>query len=889
MRIQKDGTHAQKKYAPVITHIIDNMVQLRYDIAAMYKSFAWIGAGMVVIAIIILCGIMIGAAISFAQPQRAIELLEGTENALATTVLDRKGRVIAQFFAEEHREPIELNDMPTHLIHAILTREDQTFFKHRGFSFRGTSRALWNLVTNRYVSGGSTITQQLAGYFFADRNEFSISRKLKELWWAFQMERYWTKNQILEKYLNTMFFGHGNYGVEAASNFYFNRSAQDLTVAESTMLVIQLANPSLYSPINNPNEARTIQQTILAQMVAVGYITDEESRQSFEQFWQQYDYTRTSNSAAFFERNDEAPYFSEHVRYLLENEYLLGNADINRDGYTIHTTLDIDYQHHARRHMQEGINRANQIYLSNDNSSTQFGNEVIAMTELVSLAFNIPGFKDQGDSEKRRAFGTYLDSYDTLISMSALLFGSREEDLLRAISKETQYVRREREQRTIVEGALIAVENGSGHIIAMVGGSGFNANNQFNRAVNSRIEPGSSFKPLYYSAAIEKQVITPATLIYDSPVIFWNDDGTPYQPQNYRGVWQGPVLVRDALARSMNVPSLRVLELIGFRDALETARQLIGIEPSEMIERNLVRRYPVGLGVVVVSPLEMVRAYSVFANRGVAVEPLAIRYIEDRNGKVILELEKEHKRNILQNPARILSEETAYIMTNLLQSATSNGTLRYAISNAGGFNGVDIGGKTGTTQNWSDAWTVGFTPHITAAVWIGFDRGGLNSLGTNQTGAVTAGPVWAKFMRDVHQDFPPKRFSAPTSGITNRDITVRSGLLPPDGYTGEVFNEVFVSGTEPVEYDDFTSQEQKQRERFESRLTRTLLRSNAPSRSGIRFYAPTLDNATLNTLDTGEDRIERRSERNAPGIIEVREPEDANAGNDGSLLPNVLN
>jgi len=268
-----------------------------------------------------------------------------------------------------------------------------------------------------------------------------------------------------------------------------------------------------------------------------------------------------------------------------------------------------------------------------------------------------------------------------------------------------------------------------------------------------------------------------------------------------------------------------------------------------MIGRNLVRRYPVGLGVVEVSPMEMARAFSVFANRGVAVEPLAVRYIEDRDGKVILEPAREQQRVLLQNPNRILSEESAYIMTNLLKTTTSNGTLSYAVSNAGKPAGIDIAGKTGTTQNWADAWTVGFTPYITTAVWVGFDRGGFNSLGTNQTGAVTAGPIWAKFMRDAHQNLAPRQFVAPNSGISYQQVTAQSGLLPPSGYEGRVINEIFLSGTEPSEYDFNFRFEQEQRRRFEERIQDSLFSRVSDNQFGIEFDSDVLERSDAETPD----------------------------------------
>ena len=762
------------------------------------KTIVVITVGAVVMVGVVL---LVVQSLNFASGANSLYLLEGTQNALPSKVLDRNGELITLFYSEEHREPIEFQQIPNHLIYALLTREDRTFFRHRGFSVRGTARAVWNLITGNYISGGSTLTQQLAGYLFADRSEFSISRKVRELWWALQMEKYWSKNQILEKYLNTMFFGHGAYGIEAAAKFYFGHSARDLTLAQSAMLVIQLANPSRYSPIRNPNQARTIQRRVLDQMVELGYIEAEEATQSFEDFWRTYDYTRSNRSAAFFERDDKAPYFTEYIRYQLENEYLLGGADINRDGFVIHTTLDLNHQRAADTLMQRGISSANRIYLAHSTTSNSVSRELIDLTEMIKLAFGIQGVDSSGDGPRRVALKYYLQNITGILDIASLMFGVDESDPLRVASQQTQSLLLENEQRTTVEGALISIENGSGHILAMVGGSKFESRNQFNRATNARVEPGSAFKPLYYAAGIEKRAITPATLIYDAPVVFWNDDGTPYVPQNYRGEWVGPVLARTALARSMNIPSLRVLEKVGFSDALETARLLLGIEKHEMIERNFVRRYPVGLGVVEVSPIEMARAFSTFANRGAVVEPIAIRYIEDRHGRVILEPDKEQKAHKGDKSRQIISPQTAYIMTHMLQSTTRFGTLSYAVGNADWNKNIGIAGKTGTTQNWADAWTVGYSPYYTTAVWIGFDRGGFNSLGTSQTGAVTAGPIWAQYMSRVHANLSDRSFSTPPEGVASTQVTARSGLLVPADYQGGVVEEYFIAGTAPQQYD----------------------------------------------------------------------------------------
>ena len=303
-------------------------------------------------------------------------------------------------------------------------------------------------------------------------------------------------------------------------------------------------------------------------------------------------------------------------------------------------------------------------------------------------------------------------------------------------------------------------------------------------------------------------------MIYDSPVVFWNDDGTPYTPKNYRGEWSGPVLARFALARSMNVPSLRILDRVGFDAALDTASRLLGIPEDERVQRNLVRRYPVGLGIVEVAPIEMAKAFATFANQGKEVVPIGIRYIEDRNGRIILEPEKQMRLEQRERgeDTQVISPQTAYIMTDMLQTTVESGTLRH-LPRYYFDEDFDqpVGGKTGTTQNWSDAWTVGFTPYYTTALWFGFDQGGTNSLGTNQTGAVTTGPVWGRYMNAIHQDLPRREFARPADGLTRVTVSERSGKLPTEDYDGPTREEIFISGTEPREFDtleDFESRQQ---------------------------------------------------------------------------------
>jgi len=782
-------------------------------------------------------GIATGVAVAATTNIESLERIGEQRSALPSQLLDRNGRLITEFFSEENRELVSIDEVPRHLIYALITREDQTFFEHRGFSVRGTTRAAWNVLTNNYFSGGSTITQQLSGHLYADRNTISIRRKLVELWWAFQMERHLTKYEILEQYLNRMWFGHGNYGVEAASQFFFGHSARDLTIAESAMLVIQLANPSLYSPIRRPNEARRVQKTILDQMVNVGYATQEQVDRSFDQYWGNYDFTRSNTSTAFFEREDRAPYFSEYVRFQLENQYLLGSLDINRDGFVVHTTLDLGFQEAADRYMRAGIARANSIYQQNTATRVDYGSDLVPIIDLLSLTFNVSDLR-VGDAKRRQAAQqAFDDDLNPVMEMVTLMFAPSEQLGLRHATR-MSYSRSERQsQRTTVQGALITLQNDTGHITAMVGGREFETRNQFNRAVDGSQTPGSSFKPLYYVAGIEEREITPATMLYDSPVVFWNDDGTPYTPENYRGEWVGPVLVRYALARSMNVPSLKVLDRVGFDAALQTAGDLLGIPEAEWEQRNLVRKYPVGLGVVEAAPIDMARAYATLANQGRQVTPISVRYIEDRSGRIILEPEADFRREQRRSggPAQIVSPQAAYVITDILQTAVESGTLRYARTVAGGFE-QPTAGKTGTTQNWADAWTLGFTPYYTTAVWFGFDRGGTNSLGVNQTGAVTAGPVWAQYMRDIHEGLPVREFVQP-DGIVQLEVSTRSGLLPPANYSGGTVEEVFIAGTQPTEFDQREQFDRQQQPVLVQRL-RTSLDSRDFSLDGSSAAAP---------------------------------------------------
>ncbi|MCL2791983.1 MAG: PBP1A family penicillin-binding protein [Spirochaetaceae bacterium] len=715
--------------------------------------------------------------------------------ALPSQVLDINGNLITQFFSEEKREIIPIDEIPKHLIQALITREDREFFQHNGFSIRGTIRAAWNIVRGRYISGGSTITQQVAGRQFADRREQTIRRKIIELFWAFQLEKRLSKHEILEIYLNESYFGHNVYGIEAASQFYFRHSARELTVAESALLVIQLANPARYSPIRHPARAKILQQQVLNQMVELNFISREEADLSFAVYWNEtYDPLRSASETAYFIREDRAPYFSEFVRRELER-ILHGAHDYFRDGLIVHTTLDLRYQEKADLLMQEAFNTMNRTFLREANERTNFANrEFIPIVEGLSLIFNIPAIRTAGTQQRNQAYREFYNSINPTLNAMSLMFGCQN---LRHISRVANRNQAGQLQRTTIEGALVAIENETGRIKAMVGGSDFETK-RFNRATQARVMTGSAFKPLYYSAALSSNTITLSTMLHDKPVVFINEDGTEYIPNNFLGRWRGVVSARYAMAHSLNIPSIHVLDMAGFDAAINRSARLLGIRSPEEITRMFPRNYPLALGTVSTDPMRMAQAYAVFPNQGKEVTPIAIRFIEDRNGKIILDPERDLIARQRREGERlqIMTPQAAYLMVDMLKSTVDFGSLAGRRRHVGGFP-MPFAGKTGTTQNWSDAWTIGFSPYITTAVWFGFDMPG-NSLGLNQTGAMAAGPVWAQFMRDIHinnPDLPPIDFRRP-SGLVERTVCSVSGMLPSQFCNQGFRTELFVAGTE---------------------------------------------------------------------------------------------
>ncbi len=790
-------------------------------------------------------GLSLGLALSNTKYIIDNENFTEFDTALPTKILDINGELITELASEEKREIISINHLPQHMIDALVSREDRIFYKHHGFSIKALFRAVIGQALHLSLGGGSTLTQQIAGTLYCDRRDMSYMRKLKELWWAIQMERRFSKNEILELYLNKIYFGGGTYGVNAASKYYFGHDATEITPAEAAILVVQLSNPAHYNPFEYPNRAMDRQKYVLEAMVESGLITKEQSDTSFEEYWANFDYTRTGNTA-ISSRQDNAPWFSEYVRREL-SDMLYGTDDIYSSGFTVNTTLNLKNQIAAQNTMERYIAYANRTYQRGNSERSSSAFKIYTpITELLTLTFNLGELKVSQQRNETLARSTYTKTINPIVDVMSLITGI--DTLKVGIANKANATAKSNVGKNVIEGTMIALENSTGYITALVGGNKYDGENQFIRAVQAKLQPGSSFKPLYYSAAIDSRQFTPSTIISDTPIVFHTADGKPYIPQNFRGEWKGDVELWYALAHSMNVPSLKILDGIGFDTAINRAIDLLGIPESEVPNRGFVPGYPIGLGVCSVRPIELAHAYAIFANGGKEVVPIAIRSVEDKNGREFLNPEKEvlQKQKAKGAAAQVISPQTAYTMARLLENTVKSGTLAGPTGNGSKFTYRDskgrkytipAAGKTGTTQNWADAWTACFTPYYTSIFWFGFDKPG-QSLGLQLTGSTLAGYAMASFMEKAHEGLPYKNFTRPQTGVVDVEVCTVSGALPTEDCEGHKITLTFLEGTAPTEYCTFHSGNSAGRLLALYRLEQELYRSGFASDLIIKDNTP---------------------------------------------------
>ena len=666
------------------------------------RRFPWkLFLSLVVIAVFGSAGVVFGVVQWLRRDLVSPQALTTLQPPVKTLVYDARGRVLHEFY-KENRSPVPLNQIPRHLVNATISTEDRSFYQHWGVDLWGVARAaVTDILHMRRAQGGSTITQQLARNILG-AHERTFSRKLRETVLAIEIERNYTKDQILELYFNQIYFGEGAYGVEAATKTYFNKPLRDLALSECALLAGVPANPSLYSPRRRPTAARARRDKVLRNMLATRAITQVEFTNANAQ--------PLGTTPARYS-NDRAPYFVEMVRLHLDEKY--GSSAVYEGGLRVYTTIDMDQQQIAERALEKHL----------------LALEAEIKPKRTRAKFTLPS----GDSSK--------------------------------IGQKTPYL----------QGALVAIDPRTGYVRALVGGREWNHSN-FNRATQARRQPGSAFKPFVYVAAIDNG-FHPTDVIVDEPVSFPGGNGELYQPMNYDRQFRGPVTLRYALQQSINIPAIKLLRKVGTSLVGSYARRM-GIRSP--VGQNL----SLALGSSEVTLLELTTAYGVFANRGIRNDALFVLKVEDKNGTV---LEKNSPR-----PVEVLSEATASVMTSMLQSVMDHGT-GYGARAHGFLN--PAGGKTGTMDEYNDAWFVGYTPSLVSGVWVGFDE--KRPIGPGMTGARAALPIWTEFMIGATRGRAVEEFPMP-AGTTTREVCAETGMLATTqcpNVTSEMFNE----GSEPSE------------------------------------------------------------------------------------------
>jgi len=736
----------------------------------------------IALAMVIFCSIVGGLTFGYITSEiknySGIHNLKKFQPSIPTRLYDINGELIAELF-QEKRDLISYEDLPQPLINAFLAAEDKDFYNHFGINPLAIIRAMGkNIVASvksgglTIVQGGSTITQQLAKRLFTE-SEKTFARKALEAVLALQIEKKFSKEEILEMYFNQIFLGHGCHGVQTAAKFYFNKDAKYLSLIEGSVLAALPSKPTGYSPLRYPKASFYKNQDTLRRMVDANFVTKERADKIYSEFWPKFvESLRTEfpTKTAFSKVEDNAPYFTDYVRQILHSRF--GKDFVYNEGLKVYTTLNLKRQKIAQRHLSEGLKKQNEVSSRlNKQYSSAVDRGLFSAYSGLRMIFNLPGVVIKRDIEskfKKVMAERVVDSAEilTLLSGSSPTHNAIESFRTQISGISTSLK---------VEGALIAVEPSSGYITSMVGGSKFEVSNQFNRAVQARRQPGSSFKPYVYGSGIFNSVISTATVLPDVPIVNIDASGDTWSPGNYEGDFSGMVSVKKALAASINIISIRIFDLVGADRVIEYASKMLKVPESRFTPSP-----SLALGTTELTPLEQVTGYSIYANRGRDVIPFAIRYVIDRDGNELANVEEEIGKIIatkeINNEIQIIPESVAYIMTTLMRGVVDHGTPTYTIRNMVGFR-KPCAGKTGTTQNWTDAWFCGFTPDIATVVWMGYDKPFL-SLGKHQGGAGVAAPIWANYMKEIYNGMPTPVFPKKPAGVYGKGVCAYTGLRP---------------------------------------------------------------------------------------------------------------
>jgi len=716
---------------------------------------------------------------------------------IITEIYSDEGQVIGRFW-DEKRIVVSIDQLPMQLINAFVAAEDARFFKHEGVDLLSIFRAfIKNLVAGQIEQGGSTITQQVTRSLLLKSQERTYKRKAREAILSLQIEKNFSKEQILFLYLNQIYMGHGTYGVEAAARTFFDKKTTELNLAESALLAGLPQAPTRYSPIQGLDKAKARQKYVLERMREEGFITKAEEIEALDT-----PIVITGKGESSFEKS---PCFTEYVRRYLEKQY--GRDLLYRGGLRVYTTVNLDMQRLAQEVLIEGLSELDKregykrpIRSIKPEEIEMFNREVgeefdLNPPEIDSI---VQGVVNSIDDENKRVI-VAIGKESGILPLSEMKWARKPDPEVAyygaSVKKPGDALKRgdvilcrikekmappyswglSLEQEPLVEGSVFVIETGTGQVKAMIGGRDYSLS-QFNRAVQARRQPGSAFKPIIYSAALDAGM-TPSTVILDTPYIStMNPDEEVWRPKNYKENFLGPTLFRTALIQSLNVITVKILKSVGVENLINYARRM-------GIESDLAPDLSLALGSSGISLKEITTAYSVFANGGLLVEPFFIERIEDRRGMILEENQTSYKEAI--------SIDTAYVMTDLLKGVVTEGTgWRIRALNR------PAAGKTGTTNDLRDAWFIGYTPSLVTGVWVGYDD--RRPMSKGETGSRAASPIWLNFMSRALEGQPVEDFIAPESVVFSK-IDTQKGLLA-SSYSEKTVFQAFKKGTEPKEY-----------------------------------------------------------------------------------------
>jgi len=702
--------------------------------------------GLVVFGLLVLLSAAVGAAVGlllvYSTDLPQVEELERYRPSSVTELYDGQGRVIGTF-ALQRRVIAAYDDYPEVLRNALVSIEDKDFYRHSGINlWRIAGAAYRDIESGGKVQGASTLTMQLARNLFLSPDR-SFYRKVQEVLLAIQIERRFTKPQIFTLYANQIFLGHGAYGFEAASEYYFSKPANKLKLEEAALLAGLPKAPQYYSPIAHPERALKRRNLVLNAMLEDGKITATQAAEA-----------RNKPIVLDLQKdpNSLAPHYVDEIRRYLEAKY--GSDQVHAGGLRVYTSLDMDLQKSARQALLDGL-------AAYERRHGWHGN----LANVIALGQKLDKYED-ADWDEEPEINGYMHALVTQVSpgSAAVHFGQHTAMILPSDAAWTKrrlpdilhagdivYIKVlsldaggkshvSLEQDTGAEGALVAIDNATGEIKAMVGGRDFNLS-KFNRATQALRQVGSSFKPYVYTAVID-QGGSPDDTILDAPVTFQTASG-PYTPHNYDEKFEGTITLRRALAQSRNIPALKLADHLGIKTVIDYAHRF-------GVTANIPAYLPVALGSAEITPLEQTSAFSVFPNDGVRVAPRYITKVTDYEGRILEEDFSDIKD--------VVSSRTARIMTSMLREVVLHGTAVAAAKMP-----YPLAGKTGTTNDFTDAWFIGFSPSLTCAVWIGYDE--KKSLGEKETGARAALPIWMQFMKVALAGKEPGEFQpAPNQG-----------------------------------------------------------------------------------------------------------------------------